>query len=418
MKEASSVTGSFARRIFGSAPSFWRAWAIFLVPALLLFTRHVLTEFVFDEQPALRANPYLRDPSIGWTEAWSRDFWGLPPEATIGSYRPLPSLVWRALTVVGDLDYSPFFHHLFNVFLHAANAALFAIIVLAATRRTTLAWLAGGLFVTCAVSTEAVCSVVGLADVLSTFWLLLAVCASTQRIPRMVLAIFAATLFAVLSKESAAAIVVGVPLVTYVARPLCATNRSALWRASAALGAALAAFAIAVTLRRALFPATPMLAESTPFASVLRWYAQPAFNIEPVSNPLATVTTPYRVAGALRVFTHGAAQLLFPWPLSADYSAQQEMPPLHLVSIGSVVGALLLLGPVASGLALAASTKSYTRRILAAALLWTITFYVPVSNLAVLLPTVRAERFWYAPSLGTSLILALGADAALSHPLI
>jgi len=41
-------------------------------------------------------------------------------------------------------------------------------------------------------------------------------------------------------------------------------------------------------------------------------------------------------------------------------------------------------------------------------LLWLVVSYFPHSNIPVVLPTVRAERFWYFPVIGTSLVLALG----------
>jgi hypothetical protein len=47
--------------------------------------------------------------------------------------------------------------------------------------------------------------------------------------------------------------------------------------------------------------------------------------------------------------------------------------------------------------------------LLATGLLWFPVAYFPHSNIAVLLPTVRAERFWYLPAVGTSLVLALVA---------
>jgi hypothetical protein len=43
----------------------------------------------------------------------------------------------------------------------------------------------------------------------------------------------------------------------------------------------------------------------------------------------------------------------------------------------------------------------------ALALVWFPIAYFPHSNIPVLLPTVRAERFWYLPVLGTSMLLAL-----------
>jgi tetratricopeptide (TPR) repeat protein len=40
-------------------------------------------------------------------------------------------------------------------------------------------------------------------------------------------------------------------------------------------------------------------------------------------------------------------------------------------------------------------------------LVWMVVSYFPHSNIPVILPTVRAERFWYFPALGTSLVIAV-----------
>jgi hypothetical protein len=47
------------------------------------------------------------------------------------------------------------------------------------------------------------------------------------------------------------------------------------------------------------------------------------------------------------------------------------------------------------------------RQLAAFCLLWAVVAYFPVSNIAVVLPTVRAERFWYLPALATSVLLAM-----------
>jgi hypothetical protein len=55
--------------------------------------------------------------------------------------------------------------------------------------------------------------------------------------------------------------------------------------------------------------------------------------------------------------------------------------------------------------------------VVGAGLLWICVSYFPVSNIPVLLPTVRAERFWYFPVIGSCLILgvALSAFARLAE---
>ena len=45
--------------------------------------------------------------------------------------------------------------------------------------------------------------------------------------------------------------------------------------------------------------------------------------------------------------------------------------------------------------------------MLGLSLVWIVVSYFPHSNIPVLLPTVRAERFWYFPALGSSVALAL-----------
>ena len=107
----------------GHDPTFRYALLPALVVAAVLYVRSPLSNYIFDEQEALLANPYVNGKNLRFLDAFRRDFWGLPPDRTIGSYRPLPNLVWRALWVVSD---APFVHHLVNVLVHAVNAALVA----------------------------------------------------------------------------------------------------------------------------------------------------------------------------------------------------------------------------------------------------------------------------------------------------
>src|SRR5258708_10160349 len=61
--------------------------------SMTLYTRHPATNFIFDEQEALLANPYVPASThlrvkIGWPQAFRRDVWGLTPHRTIGPYHP------------------------------------------------------------------------------------------------------------------------------------------------------------------------------------------------------------------------------------------------------------------------------------------------------------------------------------------
>ncbi len=438
--------------------------------SMLLYTRSPATNFIFDEQEALLANPYVRaagdhDGKIGWLQAFHRDFWGLTPERTIGSYRPLPDIIWRAMWRIGLQDRSAFPHAWVNVLLHGLNGALVVMLVFRWSRDRLTAWLAGGLFVATAVVTEAVSGVVGLADVLAGTGALLAILALGIRTPQFfmrakppvriagivlfgaleVLALLAATLLGLYSKESALCIVPLVPCAALLTSQLTHPERPLRWaRTLLAAVVTVGAFVFYVEMRRRLFPvATPheLTAEANAgkpllhraFTTALRWYAQPMLPHDPLNNPLIEATPARRVAGALRVYARGLGQVVFPLTLSGDYSAPQEPIPERLVFPESVLGAAAMVLPLLAApvIALSAWWRSRSSRltlrpgsgegsdlpsgakydlapVVALCLVWVVVSYFPVSNIPVVLPTVRAERFWYFPAIATSILLAFG----------
>jgi hypothetical protein len=442
-------------------PRFRYAILPALAVAAVLYVRSPLSNYIFDEQEALLANPYVNGKSLGFFDAFRRDFWGLPPDRTIGSYRPLPNLVWRLLWSASDLgpEYitgvfrAPFVHHLVNVVIHAVNAALIASLVFAVTRRRAQGWFAGGFFVCAAVLTEAVSGVVGIADVLGGLGVLLALHA--LRLPALEshrpavsllspAAVFVSLMIGLLSKESA---IVAVPLVVWAAlvlspafhpgRPLRGVRM--LWIAVAAISALVAY----TYLRRHFFPVAMPAEYQTPLASseplyrrglhaFLAWFQQPHLPQDPINNPLVNADGPHRIAGALRVYARGLGQLVLPLRLSGDYSFPSEPAPERLIFPESVLGGLLLgLPPIAAlGVwahslfrerrerrALAVSPEGGARAawvpsvcfghagLVAVGLLWIPLAYFPHSNIPVLLPTVRAERFWYMPALGAAFMV-------------
>jgi hypothetical protein len=428
-----SVLSRVREYFLGEDPTLLTA----LVPAcflsMLLYTRSPTTNFIFDEQEALLANPYVRAANdtgarIGWLAAFKRDFWGLPPERTIGSYRPLPDVIWRALWKVGMREQSAFPHDYVNVLVHGLNGALVVLLVFAWTRDRLTAWLSGGLFVTTAVLTEAVSGVVGLADVLGGTGAILALLALGLRLGTMPIALLGATMLGLYSKESALCIVPLVPLAALFTSQLTHPDRPMRWgRAVIAALTTAAGFVFYVQMRRRWFPVTTpfeLTAEanagkplvSRAFAAALRWYAQPGLPHDPLNNPLIEASTRYRVAGAMRVYARGLGQLLFPRVLSGDYSAPQEPIPDRLVAPETVIGAAAMIVPlIVAPIVGVVSWLRLKRRanrvsvapVVAFALVWIVVSYFPVSNIPVLLPTVRAERFWYFPAIGSAIVLAI-----------
>ncbi len=422
-------------------PTFMNALPPAIVVAVVLFVRSPLSNHIFDEQEALLANPFVNGKEFHFWEAFKRDFWGLPPDRSIGSYRPLPNLIWKLLFYISD---KPFLHHLVNVFGHAVNAALIASLTLAVTRQRALGWLAGGAFLCAAVLTEAVTGVVGIADVLGGLGVLLALC-SLRLSWFAPLGVYLGLIVGLFSKESA---IVGVPLVAWAALVFAPALHPArplrgLRALSVLIGAVLALVAY-TELRRKYFPVTlPMeLAQPLPEGAplyrralhgFLRWFQQPSLPHDPINNPLVDADMPHRVAGALRVYARGLGQVLLPVSLSGDYSFPQEPIPPRVVFPESVIGGLLLFVPPLAApfvwgwawlrerrerlqgtFVAAPSLRFATLTLLAVALLWIPIAYFPHSNIPVLLPTVRAERFWYLPCVAAALIIGLVAQRLLT----
>jgi hypothetical protein len=423
---AASIAGYF--RV--NDPLFRSALAPALVVTALLYVRSPLSNYIFDEQEALLANPYVNGEGLGYWDAFRRDFWGLPADRSIGSYRPLPNLIWRLLWQISK---APFLHHLVNVLVHAVNGALIASFVFAITRRREQGWLAGAMFLSLAVLTEAVSGVVGIADVLGGLGVIFALHALRLHMALSALGVLAALFLGLLSKES---VIVAVPLIGFAAlvlSPLLHPERPhRVLRAILVTVAAVVALIGYTYLRRRFFPVPVPELASQPgdpgyvraFHAFLRWFAQPPLPHDPINNPLVNADLPHRVAGALRVYARGLGQVIFPWRLSGDYSFPAEPVPSRVYGFESIIGAICLVVPPLlavvgwvralglerrerrTGTLLAAPSRALTWTALAAlALLWVPVAYFPHSNIPVLLPTVRAERFWYLPAVGMVLLL-------------
>jgi hypothetical protein len=420
-------------------PKFLTAFAPAFVLSVLIYVRSPLSNYIFDEQEALLANPYVNGQAGSFWHAFTRDFWGLPPDRSIGSYRPLPDLVWRALWFV---SHRPFLHHWVNVLVHAVNASLVAGFVLLITRRRDTAWLAGVCFLASAVLTEAVTGVVGIADVFGGLFVLGALSLLGCRLWLMILGVFGAVLLGLFSKESALVAVPLLPWVALVSAPILHPERPRrVLRALGAFAASLLALVAYTKFRRHFFPVTAQVdagvalpasagALARALSFFLHWFQQPQLPHDPVNNPLVDADLPHRVAGALRVYARGLGQLVFPWTLSGDYSFPQEPSPPRVIFPESVLGGVLMIVPPLAGIALWAfglvrearlrAEEIATRglaslaperlgplALVAIGLVWLPVAYFPHSNIPVLLPTIRAERFWYLPAFGSACMLAV-----------
>lgn len=406
------------------APGFLWLFSSFFVLTILLFLRPPTTNFVFDEQEALLANPYLTG-DLPFRKLLEVDFWGRSPERTIGSYRPLPNLLWRGLAFSLDWQ-TPWLLAWLNLAAHAANAALLGrLAARLCPRSKELPWILGGLFVSCATSVEAVCGVVGLADLLVLFFTLLACHALlTLKNRALLFASLTTLVFAgCLSKETQLTLLPGLVLATPVIlllRPgTRVRGRELFQQTSLVVVAGLLAQWGALELRKFFYPIpSPQLSESggaEPGSgwqqfrlAIERYWNSPPWPHDVFNNPLLEATQSERLATGSAMYLDQLRQLVLPWDLTGDYSFPHQ--PVHSWDALAWGGAFLFLSSncVALG-GLAACLRR--RRIGLAGLfalgwLWFSLSYLPLSGAFISLPTIRAERLVYPGLAGFALVLA------------
>uniref|UniRef100_H3A5Y2 dolichyl-phosphate-mannose--protein mannosyltransferase n=1 Tax=Latimeria chalumnae TaxID=7897 RepID=H3A5Y2_LATCH len=132
--------------------------------ALALYLNTLSADFCYDDSRAIKTNQDLL-PETPWTHIFYNDFWGtlLTHSGSHKSYRPLCTLSFRLNYAFGGLD--PWGYHLVNVLLHSAVTGLFTNFsrILFGDGYWTL--IAGLLFASHPIHTEAVAGIVGRADV-------------------------------------------------------------------------------------------------------------------------------------------------------------------------------------------------------------------------------------------------------------
>ncbi|HSC88693.1 MAG TPA: hypothetical protein VLC09_15535 [Polyangiaceae bacterium] len=392
------------------------ALGLCLLLALLLFTRSPTTNFVFDEQEALLANPYVQGQG-GYFSAFSVDFWGRLPGETIGSYRPLPNLLWRPLAFTLRSN-SPFFFHLLGVVTHALVGALLGAWVRRESEDDWAAWGAALVFTGLALSTEVVCSAVGLADSLAGLACVLLLLATSRRDVageswRVSFSAWGAaallTSLGLFAKETMLSVLLPVALWPWLRRP----RPSRVVRFLLPLALALGVLAY-VVVRSRYFVVTASHTDTAlsqlpgigpAVVRGLETFGQPRLVADPINNPLAGLGFAQRLPTVAAVFAAGWGQWLVPLGLSADYSfAATRVVGWSFVAMWGLAS-FFAFSFVGGWLAVTGSSPR--ARLAGWALSWIPLTQLWVCNALVILPTVRADRLWYLPSIGFAVLAGL-----------
>lgn len=132
--------------------------------AFVLYWNTLDADFAYDDSRAIKTNQDLL-PSSPVAGLFSNDFWGTPltHSGSHKSYRPLCVLSFRLNYYLGEFE--PSGYHLGNILLHALVTGIFTHLSRIFLRYTFPTFVAGLLFASHPVHTEAVAGVVGRADV-------------------------------------------------------------------------------------------------------------------------------------------------------------------------------------------------------------------------------------------------------------
>jgi hypothetical protein len=131
---------------------------LLIVLSVLLYANTLDHGFVFDDVTLILQNPQVLE--LNWLSiVWK------------GGYRPIRTLTYALNYALGGEN--PYGYHLFNVLLHACNAALVFFFLLLLTKSRLMAGVAGLVYAVHPVQTAAVAYVSGRKDLLAAFFLLI-----------------------------------------------------------------------------------------------------------------------------------------------------------------------------------------------------------------------------------------------------
>ncbi len=213
----------------GQAPArpFWVDAALLVVTVLIAYFPAFWNGFVYDDEPYILANPLVQGPlklkSI-FTENYA------PGRAEQGLYRPIVTLSYwvdhRVWNFAAPGSFNGF--HLTNVLIHALNALLLFLLLRCWNVPRGACWFCALVFAIHPALSEAVTWIVGRAELLGTFFGLLAVYFYFRHPSRngFLIAIFF-WLLAMLSKEQWIALPVAIAILQ-TARPKRPVRREAL----------------------------------------------------------------------------------------------------------------------------------------------------------------------------------------------
>jgi tetratricopeptide (TPR) repeat protein len=356
--------------------------------AIVLYANTLPGPFLGDSVAEIRDNDRVHAlsniPSLLISDFWAAGYGRSP------LYRPLTAVTTTALFTAGGGR--PAVFHVWNLALHASSCALVSLLALALGLGGPVALIAGALFASHPVHTEAVGWISGQSDLLATTCLLAAWLAHIGRRRALAGGCF---FLALLSKETAV-IFPGLVLLGELMRPGIVQDgarRKVSWDS---LGFYTGLLALYLGVR---------------YAVLGHLFGGGTLGTGDPLNPLIGAPAATRILTSLKVVGVALRQSLFPRVLCVNYGYNQ-LPVVAGLSVRSIVAAAAVLSGV--GLAAWAALRWLDRRRVSTLALGGTVFlvaFLPTSNLFFPAIQIFGERYLYLPVLGICLAAAVLLDA-------
>ena len=360
-----------------------------VVLGVAVYASTLTAGFTYDDVQTIRGHVGVHGP-FSLRDIFLRDWWGLPFEKTVGSYRPIPTLTfWLDWHLAGG---RPWVFHLTNLVLYGA---------LLLTANTFLArWAADVLgprarlltiaaFAAMAIHVDVVPSATGRAELLATLFILLATIVAVPRSKKLpwwaVVASPALVGLALLSKESTFPMALVVPFL--VARHHRAQRTLELPKLATLATVCTAALAAALWFRMGRLPLAKSQFEMLPdnFLTALPWWRQKL--------------------GAFEVLTHYLEHTLTGLDLVPDYSYSAILVRTSGLSARAFVGFACYAG---LGWLIARGIRRDSK--LADAAVAFLGSFLVASHLIVPASAMVADRLFFFPSFWLAVIAGLALD--------
>ena len=371
--------------------------------ALLAYANSFAGEFALDNKLIILQDPRLTSLTAEHLrQIFQKGYWW--PNITSELYRPLTTLSYLInYSVLGNGTH-PAGYHVVNFLLHWANAVLLFAFVRRISGSVRLGTVAAALFAVHPIAVESVTNIVGRADLLATFCVLLGghfYLRAGEGGPARngwLLALAAISTVGALCKENGVMVLGFILLYDLVFQ----------WpRLEGGLSTKLLRIGRDFVLRR-YWAFLPML--------LVFAYTRYTFTIDSaipwqyfVDNPIARAAPFQGFMTAIKVQGEYLALLLWPAHLTCDYS-YNHVPLYGEGSAWSDVAAWLSLVVVIALLFVAWRFRRQKKELTFGILLYA-GMMLPTANLLVVIGSIMAERFAYLPAVGFALAAAVVLDA-------